>query len=63
MSYVKRKEVHMKVVLLLVLCSCFIGGFAVIEAPHLFTKEASSWTCPICGKTFESPVVHDCIPG
>ena len=53
----------MKVVLLLVLCSCFIGGFAVIEAPHLFTKEASSWTCPICGKTFESPVVHDCIPG
>ncbi len=23
-------------------------------------KEAPSWTCPICGKTFEKPEVHYC---
>jgi len=53
----------MKFALLLALFSCFVGGATFIEMPYLFKMEASSWTCPICGKTFERPVVHDCIPG
>jgi len=31
--------------------------------PELTAKKdpPPSWTCPICGQTFEKPVVHKCI--
>jgi len=53
----------MKFALLFVLSSCFVGGAAFIETSHIYKMEDSSWTCPICGQTFDRIVVHDCIPG